>query len=95
MAAFWAVGTATLCLGQEDKKSSLTYEIKTTWDGEPIDHDPARVTLSVTEGGDVNLTMSALFFNSPHPEEPVIENCQERSTFGLWKYEVCVCILQD
>ena len=56
-----------LCSGLEDQK--LTFEIKTTWDGQPIDHDPARVGMFVTESGDLNLTMSAPFFNSPIPSE--------------------------
>ena len=84
--ALLALTLGGCCLGLEDE--SLSYEIKTTWDGRAIDHDPARVTLFVTKDGDVNLTMSAPFFNSPKPEKAIIENCPERSTRELWNYEV-------
>ena len=77
------------CLAQDVGSKELTYEIKTTWNGEPLDHDPARVTFSTdVESGDLEFKVSAQFFNSPIQGEKPIENCPARTYFGLYRYEV-------
>ena len=59
----------------------LTYEIKTTWDGKPIDN---KVTLMLTgtEDGDIQLNIVAPFFNDPAPSGP-----SGLPFMGLWDYE--------
>ncbi|KAG8231324.1 hypothetical protein J437_LFUL011717 [Ladona fulva] len=63
--------------------SGMTYQIKTTWDGLPVDHDPVSVTLVGKEEG-VEILVDAPFFGIPgnpggKPGEPFDK---------LWEYEV-------
>jgi len=61
---------------------AFNYEIKTTWNGEPIDHEPVTLTLEKFETG-VALNVSAPFFNDPAPDGPA-----GKPFFKLWDYEV-------
>jgi len=69
---------------------SSRYEIRTLWDGTPLKHTrpPAVVELNADPSGGLRVSVSAAFFNSPHPNEPFNQKCPEKPYFGLWNYEV-------
>ena len=47
-----------------------SVEIKTTWDGEPVDHRGIQMDVSACEGG-IKLSADAPFFNDPKgPDGP-------------------------
>lgn len=60
------------------------YEITTTWDGSPIDHDSIEITLNKAVGDEVEIEVLAPFFDDPP---------SPGGTYGqpfpkLWEYEV-------
>jgi hypothetical protein len=60
------------------------YAIKTTWNGNPINHDTIKLVLSQNEQDRnyLDLDITSPFFNSP--EEPAFEIGE---FFNLWDYE--------
>lgn len=84
---------AILPAGQGDNTvdSAMTYQIKTTWDGLPVDHEP--ITISLIGRGDkgVEIRVRAPFFGLPgnpggKPGEPFDK---------LWNYEVVEVFFAD
>ena len=74
--------TATILFSVE---SSMSFEIKTSWDNQSLDHQPAKFTLSCEQNDD-NLTVhfKAPFFNDP----PAPPNGVKGKPFPqLWEYE--------
>lgn len=84
----WVLGICALFHGTI--ATPLEFHIRTDWDGTPITtHEPAKVTLSKTSNGQLNVTVEANFFNTPFPEEPLIEGtCPQRTLYNLYNYEV-------
>jgi len=64
---------------------SFSYDISTTWDSQPIDHNPIRITVGPTDdAGNVILTASGPFFNDPAvPPNSTVG----QPYMGLWDYE--------
>ncbi|XP_052790081.1 UPF0462 protein C4orf33 homolog [Mya arenaria] len=75
------------CLNcDEIEKMTRTYSIQTTWDGQPITHDPISITVGPFDPtGHLVLTASGPYFNDPGrpPNSTVGETYS-----GLWDYEV-------
>jgi hypothetical protein len=63
-------------------KMSLEYEIKTTWNNQPIDHEPIRIKLERNDQSDLNITITAPFFNDPPKPDKKVGDF-----FNLWDYE--------
>lgn len=62
----------------------LEYNITTTWNGGPIDHDPVQLSLSGSADGQyLELSIKAPFFNDP-PSPP---GPPGQPFYGLWDYE--------
>jgi len=60
-----------------------SFNIGLTWDGKPVDHVPAKITL--TPGpSEIRVSVSAPFFNDPAPPGGL----PGQAFFGLWEYEV-------
>ncbi|XP_052076776.1 uncharacterized protein LOC127714777 [Mytilus californianus] len=64
--------------------SAMTFNISTSWDGQPIDHDPVIISLDRDRCNNVIMSVDAPFFNDPAnpggtPGQPFP---------GLWDYEV-------
>ncbi|XP_052788445.1 UPF0462 protein C4orf33 homolog [Mya arenaria] len=76
------------------RKIIRTYNIQTTWDGQPINHDPIKITVGPVEStGHVMLSASGPFFNDS--ERPPNSTVGE-PYYGLWNYEaVEVFFLND
>ena len=61
----------------------LEYSIVTTWDDQPVDHDPVNITLENVDDHSFKLSVNAPFFNDPpNPGGQVGE-----PLYGLWEYE--------
>ncbi|MBN3308043.1 CD033 protein, partial [Amia calva] len=61
----------------------MEFDIKTTWDSLPVNHDPVKVKFSPGSGG-MTLEVFAPFFNDPpSPASPAGHPFP-----GLWDYEV-------
>ena len=61
----------------------LTYVIKTTWDNRPINHDPAKITLSWKPNDDfITAEFEAVYFDDPAPQGPRGQPFPQ-----LWNYE--------
>ncbi|XP_052788443.1 UPF0462 protein C4orf33 homolog [Mya arenaria] len=88
-------GSSALGAGvYHQKKIIRTYNIQTTWDGQPINHDPIKITVGPVEStGHVMLSASGPFFNDS--ERPPNSTVGE-PYYGLWNYEaVEVFFLND
>ena len=69
----------------------LKYEITKEFNGEPIHgHDPVKITIENDPIDDsLDVTFEADFFNSPIPNEPLMEGgCQKGPLSDLFNYEV-------
>merc|ERR1719150_3301803 len=60
-----------------------SYEIGLTWDGKPVDHIPAELTLQGNQNV-VEITITAPYFDDPAPEG----GKPGEAFFKLWEYEV-------
>ena len=67
----------------------LEYHINSQWNGQTINHaqNPAIVKFSNIQG-QLNIEVSASFYNSPKLPQTLDEPCPQRSVFGLWNYEL-------
>ncbi|XP_076064325.1 UPF0462 protein C4orf33 homolog isoform X2 [Oratosquilla oratoria] len=64
--------------------TAISYHVEKTWNGDPINHDPVKITLEGDGKENLLLHIEAPFFNDPpnpggKPGEPFFE---------LWNYEV-------
>lgn len=60
----------------------MQFDIKHTWDSNPVNHDPLRITFSPGQGG-LRMEASGPFFNDPAaPAGP-----PSQAFPGLWDYE--------
>merc|ERR1719342_1959737 len=60
-----------------------SFNIGLTWDGKPVDHVPAKITLEPGPS-EIRVSVSAPFFNDPAPPGGL----PGQAFFGLWEYEV-------
>ena len=60
-----------------------TYTIGLTWDGRPVDHAPAQITLKGV-GGDLEIKIAAPYFGDPKPEG----GKAGEAYWQLWEHEV-------
>ena len=60
-----------------------SYSISNTWDGKPIDHDPAKISFSGTKDF-VEMSINAPYFGDPAPPG----GKPGEGYFKLWEYEV-------
>lgn len=59
------------------------FSIRTTWDGQPIDHQPVKFTVNAVNDDSVKVDVKGSFFNDPGaPSVPPGNPCPE-----LWEYE--------
>lgn len=74
--------TATILFSVE---SSMSFEIKTSWENQSVDHQPAEFTLSCEQNDDhLTVHFKAPFFNDP----PAPLNGVKGKPFPqLWDYE--------
>ncbi|XP_068227156.1 uncharacterized protein [Palaemon carinicauda] len=70
-------------LWADSMEGVFRYKIQTNWNGVPVDHPQAEITLQGFTAG-VEMNVSAPFFNDPAPPggEP------GKPYYGLWDYEV-------
>ncbi|XP_072171346.1 UPF0462 protein C4orf33 homolog [Diadema setosum] len=63
----------------------LDFEIKTQWDGRPVNHSPVQLSIAKNEDGDggIIIEVVAPFYDDPPPPVP-----SGSSQPGLWDYEV-------
>merc|ERR1711892_660193 len=83
---FWKTSIAES--GKMEAGTSLSFSIDKTWDNKPIDHEPATVVLSGSEG-DLIIDITAPFFDDPSPEGGMIGEAY----YKLWDYEVVEAFL--
>ena len=80
--------------------SELEFTITKLWNGTDINFDPARVTLSTTATGELQIEVSAPFFNTPIPPAELTvggDQCPQRGHGKLYNYEASstVCSLRN
>lgn len=63
----------------------LNFQIKTTWNGEAIDHVPIELNLESSEKG-LMINVKAPFFNDPPPENET--ESSDGAFDRLWDFEV-------
>ena len=68
---------------KNDEDGAKKFSIATTWDGQPVDHEPVKLTLE-GDGEDLVIRISAPFFGDPAPEG----GKAGEAFFKLWEYEV-------
>ena len=68
---------------KRDEDGEKKFSIATTWDGQPVDHEPVELTLE-GDGEDLVIRISAPFFGDPAPEG----GKPGEAFFKLWEYEV-------
>ena len=64
-------------------EGAQTYTIGLTWDGKPVDHAPAQITLKGV-GGDLEINIAAPYFGDPKPEG----GKAGEAYWQLWEHEV-------
>jgi len=64
--------------------SVQNYKIGLTWDGKPIDHNPAQISVRPGPGGEVLVSVVAPYWADPAPPGGL----PGQAYFGLWEYEV-------
>jgi hypothetical protein len=79
-----STATTTITTTQTSTQASMSfeYEIKSTWNNQPIDHEPIRIKLERNELNDLNITINAPFFNDPPKPDKKVGDF-----FNLWDYE--------
>ena len=70
-------------LWREAMEGRQTYAVGVTWDGQPIDHPPAKIGLR-GDGDSLEITISAPYFGDPAPEG----GKPGEAYFKLWDHEV-------
>uniref|UniRef100_A0A8C6WEH4 Chromosome 4 open reading frame 33 n=1 Tax=Neogobius melanostomus TaxID=47308 RepID=A0A8C6WEH4_9GOBI len=71
-------------------QSQLQFSIENTWNSDPVDHEPIRITFSPWEGG-LKMQVFGPFFNDPAaPPGP-----PGHAFPGLWDYEVVESFFLD
>ena len=60
-----------------------SYSIALTWDGQPIDHVPAKISMRGVSG-DLEISISAPYFGDPAPEG----GKPGETYWQLWEHEV-------
>ncbi|XP_071453520.1 uncharacterized protein [Hetaerina americana] len=80
-------------VGQSDdtQNSEMTYQIKTTWDDRPLDHDPVAVTLVGRGKEGVEIKVDAPFFGVPGNPGGEVGKPFDK----LWEYEVVEVFFAD
>ena len=73
----------SLQASKRDEDGEKKFSIATTWDGQPVDHEPVELTLE-GDGEDLVIRISAPFFGDPAPEG----GKPGEAFFKLWEYEV-------
>ena len=64
-------------------EGAQTHTIGLTWDGRPVDHPPAQITLKGV-GGDLEINIAAPYFGDPKPEG----GKAGEAYWQLWEHEV-------
>ena len=75
--------TELSALWQEAMEGKQTYTIGLTWDGKPVDHPPAQVTLQGVSGN-LEIAITAPYFGDPAPQGGKVGEAY----FELWEHEV-------
>lgn len=60
----------------------MKFEIQTTWDGQPIDHQPAVIELLPHDGTSFQIIVQGKFFADPNPG-----GVTGKPFFELWNHE--------
>ena len=68
---------------REAMEGRQSYSIALTWDGQPIDHAPAKITMRGVSG-DLEISISAPYFGDPAPEG----GKPGETYWQLWEHEV-------
>ena len=82
LSALWKTAIAESVMGKPNLADRREFEIKTTWDGKPVDHQPVKITL-IGADDDLIIEIKAPYFDDPAPEGKPGE-----AFFKLWEYEV-------
>ena len=69
--------------GKTESAEKQDFQIRGTWDGEAIDHDPVELSL-VAAGEDLIISISAPYFGDPAPEG----GKPGETYWQLWEHEV-------
>ncbi|XP_003745177.1 UPF0462 protein C4orf33 homolog [Galendromus occidentalis] len=65
------------------EEKSISFDVSSTWDSQPLDHRPVRISIGREQNGTLPITITGPLFNSPPaPPEP------KGNVPGLWDYEV-------
>lgn len=60
----------------------MRFEIKTTWDGQAIDHEPAKIKLLPHDDNSFQMIVEGKFFGDPNPGGEA-----GQPFMGLWNHE--------
>lgn len=71
-------------------RNDMQFSIQHTWDSNPVDHEPIKITFSPGEGG-LKMQVFAPFFNDP----PGPAGPPGHAFPGLWDYEVVEAFFLD